>query len=174
MEGEIDGRLPFLDALVMRMKGRFSTTVYRKPTATGVYTRWESYCSSSQKIALIQSLVSRAKRICSPEHLEQEITGLKMILRENGYHLPIIERVVNRALHLDPPVYGPKLKQIFIRLLWLGASSLTFRKRLQHATTSAIHWCRTICSFSSRTAFNTSGKDVLPAESISNVIYLLL
>ena len=35
MEGEIDGRLPFLDALVMRMEGRFSTTVYRKPTVTG-------------------------------------------------------------------------------------------------------------------------------------------
>ena len=97
---------------------------------------------------------------------------MKMILRENGYPSPIIERVVDRALHPDPPVCGPKLKPIFIRLPWLGAPSLASRKILQHTTTSAIHWCRTICSFSSRTAFNTSGKDVLPAESISNVIYL--
>ena len=61
--------------------------------------------------------------------------------------------------------------QIIIIII-IKAPSFPFRKRLQHATTSAIHWCRTICSFSSRTAFNTSGKDVLPAESISNVIYL--
>ena len=156
----------------MRGESGFSTTVYRKPTATGVYTRWESFGPTSQKIALIRSLVSRAMKICSPHHLHDEITKLKKIFQANGYPLPIIDLVVNQALHPEPNVFGPKLKPIFIRLPWLGAPSLAIKNRLQHATKKAIPWCRAVCSFPSKTAFNTSKKDVLPAESISNVIYL--
>ena len=43
METEDEGKLSFLDALVVRSTGKFSTTVYRKPTATGLYTRWDSF-----------------------------------------------------------------------------------------------------------------------------------
>ena len=107
MEGETEDRLPFLDALVIRERRRFSTTVYRKPTATGVYTRWESFCPTSRKLALVRSLVLRAKRICFPQHLEEEMVRVKAILKENGYPLPIIEREVKKTLHPNPPIFGP-------------------------------------------------------------------
>ena len=55
MEREIDGKLPFLDIQVFRESNRFTTSIYRKPTFTRVYTRWDSFCPASQKIALIRS-----------------------------------------------------------------------------------------------------------------------
>ena len=172
MESETDGKLPFLDALVIRDGRSFSTTVYRKPTATGVYVRWDSFCPTGQKFALIKSLVNRAKRICSSQHLEKEIAGIKNILKENGYPVPIIERVLAQTLHPEPPVFGPKLKPIYIRLPWLGAPSSALSNKLQQATAKAIHWCRSVCSFNYRRGVSTCRKDVLPAESISNIVYL--
>ena len=84
MEAEENGKLPFLDALVMRDVDKFSTTVYRKPTATGLYSRWDSYSDTSKKFALIQTLALRAKRICSPEHLAAELVKVRAILQRNG------------------------------------------------------------------------------------------
>ena len=101
MECEVDGKLPFMDVLVMRERCGFSTTVYRKPTATDLYSRWDSFCPTSQKFALIKSFVNGALRICSPQHLEDEISRVKIILKENGYPVPIIERVVNQTIHPD-------------------------------------------------------------------------
>ena len=45
MESEEDNKLPFLDVLVIREEKEFSSTIYRKPTFTGLYNRWDS-CSA--------------------------------------------------------------------------------------------------------------------------------
>ena len=97
---------------------------------------------------------------------------VKAILKENGYPIPIIEREVKKTLHLNPPIFGPELKPIFICVPWLGASSSALKNKLQQATRKAIHWCRVICSFTSRTAFNLCRKDILPTASQSNIVYL--
>ena len=78
MESEEEGQLPFLEVLVMKEAGKFATTIYRKPTFTGL-------CATGQKIALLRSLTQRAKKICSPQHLGNEITKLKSIFSTNGY-----------------------------------------------------------------------------------------
>ena len=41
--------LPFLDVNVERTVARFKTRVYRKPTLTGQYLRWESFSPNKQK-----------------------------------------------------------------------------------------------------------------------------
>ena len=171
MECESDRRLPFLDVHVIRATEDFSTTIYRKPTFSGLYTRWDSYCAPSQKFALIRSLALRAKRICSPEHLAGEIDNLKTIFTRNGYPLPITQRVIDRTLHPDPPVLTAGLKPICIRLPWLGEKSLSFSGRIERATRRLVPWCKPICCFGFRKAFNTCNKDVLPVEHISNVVY---
>ena len=53
MEGEEERQLPFMDVLVHSELNRFTTSVYPKPTFTGLYTPWDSYCPTSRKIALI-------------------------------------------------------------------------------------------------------------------------
>ena len=71
VDSEIDNQLPFMDVGVRRQDGKFRRSVYRKPTFTGLYTRWESLGPTSQKIALIRSLTSRAINICSDTALSR-------------------------------------------------------------------------------------------------------
>ena len=73
MEEENDNRLPYLDVMVIRSGTSFLTTIYRKPTFTDLYTLWQSFSSKQQKITLICSLVTRAKRICSPSLFSEEL-----------------------------------------------------------------------------------------------------
>ena len=42
-EKEVDVVLPFLDVQVIRQGHSLEATVYRKPTFSGLYTRWDSY-----------------------------------------------------------------------------------------------------------------------------------
>ena len=80
----MDRSLPFLDVLVIGKGKELNTTIFRKSTFTGLYTRWDSYCSTDQKIALVRSLVLRAKRICSPgQYLTEEVTKMESIFEKN-------------------------------------------------------------------------------------------
>ena len=58
-ELEKDNKLPFLDVLVKKENGHLITTVYRKPTFTGQYQRWDSSCAEKMKRTLISLLVHR-------------------------------------------------------------------------------------------------------------------
>ena len=49
--------LPFLDVCVERTDAGLETSVYRKPTFTGQYLRWESLSPLKRKISLISTLV---------------------------------------------------------------------------------------------------------------------
>ena len=171
MESEDEGKLPFMDVLVMREVNRYTTTIHRKPTFTGLYTRWDSYCAKERKIALMRSLASRAKRICSPEHLDNEVNTLKSIFQSNGYPPSIIECVITDTL-TKLPVHTVERKPLYLRLPWLGAVSLSFKHRIEQATVKVVPWCKLNLSYTSRDMFNTTRKDVLSAEHISNVVYL--
>ena len=65
METEQDGKLNFLDTLVNKIHTVFFTSLYRKPTFTGLYTNWSSLIPLNYKIGLIKSLINRAYNISS-------------------------------------------------------------------------------------------------------------
>ena len=50
VENKCDRILPFMDALVKRLENGFVQSVFRKPTFTELYARWDSYAPTSQKI----------------------------------------------------------------------------------------------------------------------------
>ena len=52
-------RMPYFDAEVSREKGKIVTTVYRKPTLSGIYNHFESFLLSSDKFAMLYTLVYR-------------------------------------------------------------------------------------------------------------------
>ena len=63
-EHEKDGRLPYLDVSVEKSKNDgILTSIYRKPTFTGLYITWDSFCTTKHKINLVRNLVQRAHRI---------------------------------------------------------------------------------------------------------------
>ena len=64
-EQEKNGKLSFLDVEVSREKGKFVTTVYRKPTFSGVYTHFESFLPTVYKFGMVYTLVYCCFKICS-------------------------------------------------------------------------------------------------------------
>ena len=68
-----DGSIPFLDTLIKpNNDGSLQTKVYRKPTHTNQYLKWDSHHAISNKYSVISSLLHRAKDICSSQELLQE------------------------------------------------------------------------------------------------------
>ena len=70
--------IPFLNVLVKRnQKNIFSTTVYRKKSFTGLFTKWDSFTPRKYKFHLIRALTNRCLRICSTSSLLQSTLKLK-------------------------------------------------------------------------------------------------
>ena len=134
VDSETDNQLPFMDVGVRRQDGKFRRSVYRKPTFTGLYTRWESFGPTSQKIALIRSLTSRAIKICSDTALPDEVAKLKELFANNGYPAQIVERTILDAIakHESKPADCVNLKEeadrVFLRLPWWGNISNQYMK----------------------------------------------
>ena len=97
-EKESNHALPFLDVLVERRDSEFATSVYRKPTFTGQYLRWNSFSLHKRKINLIGTLVHRAFMICSKGKLDPEFDKILSILLENGYPENLIKSTIKRKL----------------------------------------------------------------------------
>ena len=95
-EKECNRTLPFLDVLVETNDHEFITSVYRKPTFTGQYTRWNSFCPMKKNNNLISTLVHRALVICSKSTLENELSNIRSILINNGYPEAIINTVMTK------------------------------------------------------------------------------
>ena len=86
IEKEEKNQLPFLDTLVTRQVNRYTTSIYRKKTFTGVYLNWKSLTSRKYKIGLINSLIDRVWKICTlPEERDIELKKIKSILTRNDY-----------------------------------------------------------------------------------------
>ena len=80
-----DGSIPFLDVLIHPDK---STSVYRKPTHTNLYTKYSSCTTNSAKNGVIRSLTRRAYNICSPQHLDAELQTVRHVCLQNGFPPP--------------------------------------------------------------------------------------
>ena len=173
MESENEGKLPFMDVEVKKMGAELRRTVYRKPSFTGLYTRWDSFCPKLQKINIIKCLSQRAMKICSPQELETELSKLRVIFRNNGYPDSVIEEtltiVTERGRKVDKED-NCRTDRAVLRLPWIGMLSNKFKKEIVHATTAAYQTVQPVV-FTTRYAFSGVAKDVLPMTSQSCLIY---
>ena len=76
--------------------------IYRKPIHTNHCLDFNS--NMTRKESVIKSLVDRAFNLCSPDHLEDELTFIKNTLKSNGYKTWKINKVIckKRNLILTP------------------------------------------------------------------------
>ena len=82
----MNNSISFLDIKIVRDKNKFTTSVYRKPTFTGVFSNFESFIPNTYKYTLIFTLLHRAFKLCSNfEQFHQKIENLKNIFTNNGY-----------------------------------------------------------------------------------------
>ena len=91
-EVEENGSLSFLDIKISRENNKCVTSVYRKPTFTGVFTNFESFILDIYKRGLIETLLYRSFRLCSNnENFHREIETLRSILKHNNPVIPITQ-----------------------------------------------------------------------------------
>ena len=91
-EHEEDDSLPYLDVRVTRTVKGMSTSIYRKPSFTSLYTWWDSYSATKYKINMVCALVHRILRICSPAVVEMELRSLRDIFLKKSYSYSILEK----------------------------------------------------------------------------------
>ena len=53
METEKQNKLSFLDVEVIGEQGKFTTTIYQKPTFSGVHSNFESFLTSVYKFGMV-------------------------------------------------------------------------------------------------------------------------
>ena len=94
-EEENKNVLPFLDVNVYRDANKFSSTVHRKDTFSGVYTNFDSFMPDTYQRGLISTLLYRAYAISSSYgSLHEEVENLKKIFAKNGYPTRFVDRCI--------------------------------------------------------------------------------
>ena len=173
MEVEANNRLPFMDVQLERVDGRLVRSVYRKPTFTGLYTRWDSFAPTDQKVNLIKSLTSRAIKICSPDTLYDEVATLTRLFVDNGYPTHLVDRMIRITLKKGV-VLGTRVDDrhhVSLRLPWIGSKSVEFGKAIRGAIRSGFPTTSARVVFTTQHAFSGRGKDVLPPLEKSLLVY---
>lgn len=176
VETENDGCQPFMDVLVQRREGTMIRSVYRKPTFTGQYTRWDSFTPTSHKINLIKSLTNRALKICSESTLKQELEALRMLFEKNGYPSGVVERTMQQTTdkhqRSEPAAEsGHPTDFVTLRLPWIGEISNRYRRRICETINSSFPQVKPRVVFTTTSAFRGRAKDVLPTTAKSHVVY---
>ena len=88
--------LSFLDADIKENKNKFSASVYRKPTFSGLGISYFSFCSYRFKIDSITTLLHRAFNICSNYHLmHHEFQFLRNFFVQNGFPEFLVQSNIN-------------------------------------------------------------------------------
>ncbi|CAF3042390.1 unnamed protein product [Rotaria socialis] len=140
---EPDNTIPFLDVLVTidDVHNQLTTSLYRKPTHTGLYLLWDSSQSRRYKIGLIKTLVIRIYRICSTkEIIQKEINQLKETLENNGYPQHIIKRGISEGEIIIRKEIKAQIKAInknannniiYFTIAYYGQESLVFAARVK-------------------------------------------
>ena len=66
---EINGKISFLDILILRNGNTFETTVHRKSSLNDIYLHWESFAPNAWKRGTLRTLVLTVHVICSTKEL---------------------------------------------------------------------------------------------------------
>ena len=92
-EKKKNGKLSFLHEDVYRQGSQFATTVYRKPTFSGVYTHFDSFLPTTYKFGMIYTLAFRCFSSCFDwTNFFNELALLKDIFLKNGYPISFIDK----------------------------------------------------------------------------------
>ena len=177
-EQEKNGKFSFVDIEVSQRKGKFVTTVYRKPTFSGVYTHFESFLPTIYKFGMVYTLAYRCFKICSDwTKFPEEVSILKQIIFENGYSLSSIDTCfktsVDKLFTKRPQLITIDKKTLFLPLPCLGEISLQTRTKLRKSLKCVLNSCKCQIIFKSQKKLSNGFrfKDLLLSDLVSGVIH---
>lgn len=103
VEKELNRKLNFLDVTIHRSEdNRLQTSWFVKPTNTGLYIPYHSYCDPRYQKSVARCLFYRAHRISSSnEAVVEAFDRIFNMLEENGYPTSLLQRESTRVLAPD-------------------------------------------------------------------------
>ena len=124
----------------------FTTTIYRKPTFTGLMTNWNSFVPFSYKEASVVSMIQRAFSVCSTYSLfDDELNQIRHYCHLNGYPRDFVDTRIAIGLtkylkrnNKEPnlPVAGCEKQRLFVEIPFIGGQTDLMKKKIQHLTGS--------------------------------------
>ena len=178
VEHETEGKIPFLDVMLTRQDNTISTSIYRKPTFTGLGMSYLSFIPIQFKINAIKTLLYRCYHLCSDWYsIHTEIDFLTKYFQNNKFPLHLIQRNIRAFLNktLSPTINTETEKPSFhyISLPYYGLSSYDVRKKLNKTLKHC--YPKTIFRFifTNTKTINSmfKHKESLPTFLTSNIIY---
>ena len=141
MENEKGNRMSFLDVNIIREKDTFTTSIYHKRTFSGIYTHFDSFVPSSNKIGLLHTLFAQGWTMF---HLK--LVKLIDIFKNNGYPQNFINNCFevfldNKYSVREKVIMVPK-KTLFLVLPYLRPLSLQTRTKLRKSLKGILNCCK--------------------------------
>ena len=177
-ETKNENSILFLDIKITMDNNKFMTSVYCKPTFSGVFTNFGSFIPKSYKYNLLFTLLHRAFKLCSKfERFHQEIDKRKTIFENNGYPKSFVDFCIKKYLDkvfIRKKVVLKALEKYFICVLpFLGKKSMQRRTRLVNSIESNLKFCKLKVIFRSPCKLNSlfRYKDSLQKKIRSDTVY---
>ena len=168
----------FCDIKISRDNKKFTISVYRKATFSGVFTNFGSFIPKSYKYNLRFTLLHRAFKICSKfELFHQEIGKLKTLFG-NIFHPKrfadlCITKYLDKVLIKKEVVLKASKKELICVLPFIGNKSLQLRTRLVNSIENNLKFCKLKVIFQSPSKLSSlfPYKNFLKKEIFSDIVY---
>ena len=175
---ENENSISFLAMKITRDNNKFMTSVYRKPTFSGVFTNFGNFIPKSYKYNLLFTLLHRAFKLCSNfERFHQEIDKLKTIFKNNGYPKSFadfcIKKYLDNVFIKKKVVLKASKKELICILPFLGKKSMQRRTCIVNSTESSLKFYKLKVIFQSPCKLNSlfRHKDFLQKKIRSDIVY---
>ena len=112
--------------MVERHSFSFVTSIYRKPSSTGLYLSWDAFAPKSRNVNLFKCLLFIALKICLDNRIKSEFEQIKNSFLGNGYPEEVIVDTMNKTVdkfwnNIVP--FGPTKCPVYVSLPWIGSPS---------------------------------------------------
>lgn len=173
-EEEMNNKIAFLDVQIEKDLNdqKFVTSIFRKDTFTGLYVKWESFCSKRRKVNLVSTLTHRAILLCSSTRLDAELNNIRKILGDNGYPSSLVNSIIESKLKsVSQSQFGPAKCSVSLHLPFIGNPSYRFEKQISSAVSACFGAVALRTVFHSKPLLPTNRKDPLPTMMRSKIVY---
>ena len=88
--------LNYLDIKIINTKNHnYEFKIHRKDAITNIQIKPESSHDNKVKDGVFKGYISRARSICSPKYLDEEIKFIKNVFTENGYNIDQLDKIID-------------------------------------------------------------------------------
>ena len=178
LECEEDGKLAFLDVLVMKdLNGDLSMTTYRKPTNTGLLTNFLSFTAYSYKVGLIKCLCDRAHKINSSDELRNaDLSFISGVLQKNSFPKYVIDKVFGEYGQVNEPSHPNDAEAITqeprnYKLPYVGSYSVIAKKKIKSLLSNCHEIDIRLIFVPFKIGQYFSAKCKIPEKLVSHVVY---